>query len=223
MKEHLEQLRTLFTENKNQERALAMSKYMKGLFPFIGIPAPKRREFFRTWFATLPKNLNREQIWELIFLMWNEGEREFHYSTIDFLNKINKTHIHPNDFPFIEKLVTTNSWWDSVDSIAPHYLAKLAQQYPHETSQAIEKWRNSSNIWLNRSCLLYQLKFRKNTDFELLKSLIIQYQPSKEFFIRKAIGWTLREYSKYEPERVRGFLTEVQLSGLSQREASKYL
>ena len=87
----------------------------------------------------------------------------------------------------------------------------------------IEKWRKSDNIWLNRSCLLYQLKFKNETNFELLASLIEQFQEKKEFFIQKAIGWSLREYSKTNPIAVKAFIEKINLQGLAKREGSKYL
>ena len=87
----------------------------------------------------------------------------------------------------------------------------------------ISNWRNSDNIWLNRTCLIFQLKYKNEVDFELLKSLIVQYQPNKEFFIQKAIGWSLRQYSKFNPEAISTFINDIQLEGLAKREASKYL
>ena len=87
----------------------------------------------------------------------------------------------------------------------------------------IEEWRHEDNLWLNRSCLIFQLKYKDATDFELLKDLIRQYQGNSEFFIQKAIGWSLRQYSKFNPDAVRAFVDEIGLEGLAKREASKYI
>lgn len=150
-------------------------------------------------------------------------QREFHYSAIDFLNGFKAAEIQIEDGAFLEMLLITNSWWDSVDSIASNILGAYVKKFPAEGFKLMEHWSNSGNIWLMRSTLIFQLKFGNQTDFEFLKERIIQFQNHKEFFIQKAIGWSLRQYSKFNKEKVRQFMTEVELSNLARREASKYL
>lgn len=215
-------LETSFRKHSNIENGLAMSKYMKGRFPFFGIKASERKVIQKAWIAQLPKEIPIEKRWELIEKLWCKDEREFHYTAIDWMNSWNKKIISESDGKHLKWLISNNSWWDSVDSIAANYLGKYCQNFPDEATSLINEWRQSDNIWLKRSCLIFQLKYGENVDFELLKNLIRQFQTDKEFFIQKAIGWSLRQYSKYNPTAVRNFVNEVNLQGLAKREASKY-
>lgn len=200
-----------------------MSNYMKGHFPFLGIKSPQRVLLMKEWFKTIPTDLSADEKWLLIKELWNKKEREFQYVAIDYLNGWKKDLIRINDISEVKFLITNKSWWDSVDAIASNFLGKYFLKYPEQVNSVIEEWRHSDNMWIQRSCLLFQLKYRDRTDFKLLKDLIRQYQPIKEFFIQKAIGWTLRQFSKTAPEAVRLFIDEIQLKGLAAKEASKYL
>ena len=97
------------------------------------------------------------------------------------------------------------------------------QKFPGKKEEVITRWRKSDNLWLNRTSLIFQLKYKDDVDFNLLKDLIKQFQPNKEFFIQKAIGWSLRQYSKFNPDAVKDFIEEINLQGLALREAKKYL
>lgn len=218
----VQELAVLYKAAADSKKSLAMSKYMKGLFTFYGIPSPKRKDIQKEWYNSINKNGNVE-IRTLILELWNQNEREFHYAAIDLLIRQPKKFILASDNELMEHLITTHSWWDSVDLVTAHYVGNYCSQFPIEGAKLIEKWRKSDNIWLNRSCLLYQLKYKKETDFEMLRSLIEQYQKKKEFFIQKAIGWSLREYSKTNPTAVKAFIEKVNLQGLAKREGSKYL
>lgn len=212
-----------FSLNKNSENGLAMSKYMKGRFPFYGIKSTNRKFLQKQWFDTIPKDISDEQRRILIKELWNKQEREMHYVAIDWMNSWNKKLILEEDKDLLKWLITNQSWWDSVDSIASNYLGKYMSKYPESAVNLIEEWRRDKNMWLNRSCLIFQLKYGKSTDFVLLKDMIRQYLPVKEFFIQKAIGWSLRQYSKTNPQAVREFVDEVQLKGIALKEASKYI
>ncbi|MEY3236718.1 MAG: hypothetical protein RI883_819 [Bacteroidota bacterium] len=216
-------LESEFKKHSNYEYGLSMSKYMKGRFPFYGINAPLRKQIQRQWMIELPNDLDNESRWKIVEELWGREEREYHHVAYDYLNSWNKKFILESDDQKLKWLISNNSWWDTVDSIASNYLGKYCKLYQNEADVLIEEWRNSDNMWLNRSCLIFQLKYGNDIDFELLKSLIIQYQPVKEFFIQKAIGWSLRQYSKFNPEAVRNFVDEINLQGLAKREASKYL
>ena len=128
-----------------------------------------------------------------------------------------------NDYKKLEELITHHSWWDTVDSIASNAVGEYFKAYPEMIPEVIERWRNSDNMWLNRTCLIFQLKYRDQLDFELLKSLIQQYLPVKEFFIQKAIGWSLRQHSKHDPAAVKAFADSLELSTVAKREAYKYI
>ncbi|MCR9174050.1 MAG: DNA alkylation repair protein [bacterium] len=198
-----------------------MSAYMKGKFVYYGIPAPMRNSIQKEWFSEV-KDAKVDR-WELIDALWDGEQREFQYVAIDLLKRTPKRLIVREDLPAIEHLITTKSWWDTVDLIASNYVGAYFQKFPDTLPATIEAWRHEPNLWLNRTCLIFQLKYKEDTDFELMKSLIIQYQGNSEFFIQKAIGWALRQYSKTAPEEVREFVEEIRLEGLARREAVKYL
>lgn len=198
-----------------------MSAYMKGKFVFLGIASPARNAIQKEWYAEL-KSADFDR-WELIDALWDKEQREFQYVAIDLLKRTPKKDIALKDISAIEHLLTTKSWWDSVDLIASNYLGSYLQKFPDSKNAVIEDWRYSENMWLNRSCLIFQLKYKDKTDFGLLKDLIRQYQGNPEFFIQKAIGWSLRQYSKFDPDSVREFVTKIELEGLAKREAVKYL
>lgn len=205
------------------ENGPIMSKYMKGHFPFFGVSAEPRRAIFHRVKKQLNSELNAKEKRLFIQSLIQQNERELHYIAIDFLNSLRKDEIQESDRELLHQLITTNSWWDSVDAIASNYLGKYIQKFPIQGAELIEEWRHSDNMWLRRSCLIYQLKYGNNTDFTLLMDLIHQFKHEKEFFIQKAIGWSLRQYSKFQPEAVRDFLHDSDLRGLARKEAEKYL
>lgn len=116
-------------------------------------------------------------------------------------------------------MITHQSWWDTVDFIATKLLGAYFKTYPEEKEKYVNKWLKSNNIWLQRSALLFQLKYKTDLDTVLLSCTITSLLGSKEFFINKAIGWVLREYSKSNPEWVIDFVNENHLTALSKREA----
>jgi 3-methyladenine DNA glycosylase AlkD len=221
--EWIEELAVELKSSGSQRRAIAQAAYMKNHFVFCGVESAVRKENAKRWIQkyslkSLPINEKRALIWALFQM----EQREFHYTAIDFLNGFKVDEVQIEDGAFIEKLLTTNSWWDSVDGIASNFLGAYVKKFP-EGFQLMEEWSYSENIWLMRSTLIFQLKYGKQTDFEFLKERILQFQNHKEFFIQKAIGWSLRQYSKFNKEEVRRFISVNQLSNLARREASKYL
>lgn len=219
----VESLESSFRLSASEANSIGMSKYMKDHFSFFGIKAEKRKEIQRSWVKQIPKESPSEFRWELLKELFNKEEREFQYVAIDWLNTWDKKEISASDSQGIKWLITNKSWWDSVDAIASNFLGKYCQLFPDAGIELIEEWRLSDNLWLQRSCLIFQLKYKEKVNFTLLKSLIVQFQMDKEFFIQKAIGWSLRQYSKSEPEAVRKFVEEIQLKGLAKREAIKYI
>lgn len=221
----MEELATVLTNRFNALSDPAYGEkwtaYMRGKFVFHGIPAPKRKEIQKEWFATL--NLSHADRWELVDILWDMEQREYQYVAMDLLKRTSKKDIAIDDLAPIEHLITTKSWWDTVDIIASNFLGNYFKKFPEQIPEVIEAWCHSDNIWLNRSCLIFQLKYKNATDFELLKDVIRQHQNHSDFFIQKAIGWSLRQYSKFEPEAVQNFIREIGLEGLAKREASKYL
>ena len=205
--------------NKNEENAYYMSKYMKNKFPFLGLKKPQRISLSKEFIDH--KKKDKEVDWDFIFKCYDMPEREFQYLAIDYMDKV-KNLFKPNDMEKIEKLITTKSWWDTVDYIN-RIVGYIAMKYPRVKESTIQKWIYSDNIWLKRVSILFQLKYKDKTDTEFLEKAILFNSQTDEFFINKAIGWALREYSKTNKEWVRNFIESNDLHKLSIKEGSKYL
>jgi 3-methyladenine DNA glycosylase AlkD len=218
----IKSLETAFQEKCNAENAFAMAKYMRNHFSFFGIKTEDRRPIFKaTWkenHQEIAEN-PREIAWEL----FTKQQRELHYCAIEILTKELKGKYKKDDIHLIEKLIITNSWWDSVDTIAKNILGEYLLEHPLQIENVIERFSNSKNMWLNRSAILFQLGYKQKTNFDLLKSECEKHKNSNEFFIQKAIGWALREYAKTNPEAVKKFVVNNNLKPLSKKEALKNL
>lgn len=200
-------------------RAIQMKKYMKDKFEFYGIPAPHLHAVALPFLQknNLPK---ANEVPELVFEFWKTPQRELQYFAIELLKKYLKQ-IPIEWIELLEGLIIQKSWWDTVDALAAWQVGYYFSKYPEKIQPYTNKWMSSENIWLQRTCLIFQLKYKEKTDFELLKSLIIQLTDSKEFFIQKAIGWALREYSKLFPKKVMDFASNQPMPKLSYREATR--
>jgi 3-methyladenine DNA glycosylase AlkD len=130
---------------------------------------------------------------------------------------------NPEDIKIIEYMITTKSWWDTVDMVAASLAGKYFIQYPDSIRKVTGEWIKSDNIWLKRSALLFQLKYKAKTDFNLMCEYIRKEASHKDFFIRKAIGWVLREYSKTNSDSVKYFISNTVLSPLSKKEGLKII
>lgn len=214
-------LTKLFEKNRNEAKAGPMESYMKGHFPYLGIKSPLRKELEKQFFketGILKEPFNRHFVTEL----WDKPEREYQYTALTYIEKsLNK--LVKNDLAFMERLITTKSWWDSVDAIAPKAVGKIAEKFPEVIDETLNGWAIHENMWLRRAAILFQLKYKAKTYEELLYHYIRQNAVSKEFFIQKAIGWALREYSKSNPVSVKEFIEGNSLAPLSVREGSKYV
>lgn len=210
----------VFKDNKDENNAIAMKRYMKDNFEFLGIKKPTRSKLQKEYI----KNISKENIIdkELVNKLWQE-EREFQYLALDYLIK-NKKKLVKEDITLLEKLIITKSWWDSVDLLASNLVGEICKKYPELIEQYILRWSSDKNLWLRRTAILYQLKYKDDTNTELLEQIIKNnLNNEKEFFIDKAIGWALREYSKTNSQWVREFIENNKLSNLSKREGSKYI
>nr|WP_255428671.1 DNA alkylation repair protein [Sporosarcina sp. resist] len=197
-----------------------MTAYLKNHFPFLGIKSPRRKELLKEHFAeyALPEP---ERLFEEVWTLYELPKREYQYAAIALIEKMKK-HLTTDDFPALLQLIETKSWWDSVDSIAPHFVGHIVKLDRNYGEKIMLEWSLSDNMWTNRSAILHQLKFKQQTDTELLFHIIKQHSDSKEFFIQKAIGWALREYAKTEPDLVKVFVEDHPLKPLSKREALKH-
>lgn len=209
----------LFYKNRNEDLAVPMAKYMKNKFPFLGIKTPERKELTRAFINERKKDTVID--WDFIYKCFDLLEREFQYLAISYMNRVKKL-FTLEDMGKIEGLITSKSWWDSVDSIAP-IVGDICLSHPSVKDEVVDKWIFSDNIWLKRVSILFQLKYKDKTDREFLTKAIVNNADTPEFFINKAIGWALREYSKTDKAWVRDFISRVELSKLSIKEGSKYI
>lgn len=209
-----------FYDNADMIKAPQMSAYMKNKFPFLGIQKPKRQQLSKEFIKEAKRGKTID--WDMVNRLWDLPEREFQYLAVDYLIAL-KDYIKPEDIEIIEKLITTKSWWDTVDAIASIIVGQMCKNHPELIESHILNWAESNNIWLARTAILFQLKYKENTDVSLLSRIIKKNSEQKEFFITKAIGWVLREYSKINKEWVREFIKNNALQPLSIREGSKYI
>ena len=214
------QLIQSFYEHGDLQQATRMSAYMKDKFTFLGIHKPKRAELQKQ-FLQQARKLKKVN-WDFVNVLWDLPEREFQYLALDYLLAL-KNNLVKSDIEEIERLIIRKSWWDSVDCLATNITGTLCAKYPDLTQSHILSWAGSDNIWLARVGVLFQLKYGEATDTKLLQGIINKNSDYKEFFIAKAIGWALREYSKTDAEWVKSFLASNSLQPLSVREASKYI
>ncbi len=213
-------LETAFKEKSNPENALAMAKYMRNHFAFFGIKTDDRRQIFKTLCKENHLEIS-ENPRAIALSLYSKPERELHYCAIEILIKKLKGNYKKEDIQLIENFIITNAWWDSVDTIAKYILGEYLLEFPLETENVIERFSNSDNMWLNRSAILFQLGYKQKTNFEILKSECEKHKYSNEFFIQKAIGWALREYSKTNPLAVKNYVNNTNLKPLSTKEALK--
>lgn len=216
----IQELEKELLAHRNAENATKMEAYMKNNFTFLGIKTENRRAILKhIWkkHQTELKSDFRSICWSL----FNKKEREFHYCGMEILIQEIKKQYKNEDDLLIEKWLTTHSWWDSVDLLAKYLLGNYLLKFPEQTLEVIERFSNSENMWLNRSAILFQLGYKKNTDFELLQSECENHKNSKEFFIQKAIGWALRDYGRFNPNAVINYVESTNLKPLSKKEALK--
>ena len=203
----------------NSEKAQQMTKYMRNQFPFFGIPAPERKKIFQAYMKTI----NSKAVdWDFVEDAWEKEQREWQYIAVDYLIKLKKQ-LTITDIPRLKKLITTKSWWDTVDGL-DELLGYLALQNP-EVEKLLLEWSQDENIWVRRVAINHQLLRKNQTNTLLLEQILRNNLNDTEFFINKAIGWSLRDYSKTNPEWVRKFIKthKEQMAPLSIREASKYI
>jgi len=213
-------LKKLYEQNANPAQAVPMKKYMRDQFEYLGIKSPQiaalNKEFINEHglppIAQLDK-ISRE--------LWSLPQREFQYAAMSLMGRLEKK-VEPEFITTIEYLLVTKSWWDTVDALASHAVGTQFKRFSDVREKYLKKWRKSDNFWLRRTTLLFQLDYKKETDFDLLCELIKENLGSDEFFINKAIGWALRQYAHTNPVPVKKFVKATkELHPLSRREALK--
>ncbi|EEJ0014907.1 DNA alkylation repair protein [Listeria innocua] len=212
-------IQTLFRVNRSVADSRPMEAYMKNQFPFLGIRATERKKLVADF---LRENGMPDDLLELVVELFAEEERELQYAAIDLLSRYGKKQAS-EAIEIYEQLVTTKSWWDTVDGLAGTVVSNHFKLYPDLIPIYNEAWINGDNIWLARTAILFQLKYKEETNAELLFANCEKWLGSKEFFIQKAIGWALRQYAKVDSEAVRVFVNSHTLAPLSRREALKHI
>jgi 3-methyladenine DNA glycosylase AlkD len=214
-------LKGLFEQNADPAQAGPMAAYMRNQFAYLGIKIPQSVALQKQYYAEhgLPALADLDII---LYNLWALPQREFQYIAVGLLGKFEKK-LPPEQIETLEYLIVTKSWWDTVDSIAAGTVATHFQCHPDVRAKTLARWRISENFWLRRTCILFQLNYKKETNFPLLCDIIRENLGSKEFFINKAIGWALRQYSRSDAQAVRDFVAQTPLHPLSAREALKWL
>ena len=209
-----------FEENKNEKQAISMKKYMRNLFDFYGIQTPKRKALYKDFLKEEKKAKTID--WNFLDECYNDPHREFQYLVYDYLLALND-YLTYDDIQKIKKYAKTKQWWDTID-----FLDKVIGNIGLKDKKVDElmlKWSKDEDFWLRRLAIDHQLGRKEKTNTDLLKQIIINNLGSNEFFINKAIGWSLRDYSKTNPKWVKDFIQKHkdQMNKLSIKEASKYI
>lgn len=217
--DYLNKIKKALKAEASPEDAIQQKRYMRDKFEFFGIKANPRRKATRDFMkkAARPEYGNLENI---VKRLWKLPEREFQY----FGQELVERYIDDFDREIIgllEYMIINKSWWDTVDMIAKKLVGSYFLKFPDMRTNYLVKWIGSDNIWLQRTAILFQLSYKDNTNTELLFKIINQLHDIDEFFIQKAIGWALREYSKIDAVIIEKFVEKTELSALAKREALK--
>lgn len=207
----------IYAAHADPVRASGMEAYMRGRFRFFGIPTPERRrlsrEALRQRFGTL------EELDRTLRELWARDERELQYFAVELAER-NAKLWEPRFLQTLRWMILTRSWWDTVDVLASHHVGGLVRRHP-ELLPEMDAWIGSGELWLQRAALLHQLGYKERTDAERLFRDCARLAGERDFFLRKAVGWALRQYSYVDPHAVREFVGSHDLSPLSRTEALK--
>ena len=214
------EIKQRFESREDKENAASMSKYMRNMFDFYGLPAPRRKEVYHDVIRSDKKE--KAVDWGFLDKCYDDKHREFQYLVYDYLLAL-KEYVSFDDIPKIKYYITTKSWWDTIDFLCK-VIGDVGTRDPRVKDLMID-WSKNENIWLKRTAIEHQLGLKDKTDTKLLEMIIVNNFGSNEFFVNKAIGWALRDYSKTDQGFVKSFMDRHrgEMDGLSIKEASKYL
>jgi 3-methyladenine DNA glycosylase AlkD len=223
-KQFVQGVQRAFTPLADASRAAQMKAYLLDQFEFLGLPAPVRRQAVKDM-----GNLQWQSAGDVLTaaeLLWQMSPREYRYTAGDLLRK-HSSGLSVNDLPTLQNLLLRDPWWETVDGLSAviaEVVHAAVQQQPH-AAVVMDVWLKHANHWVRRSAMLHQLGWRLDTDTSRLFGYAQQLANEKEFFIRKAIGWALRDYARWNPQAVTDFLAQnrAHFSGLTVREAAKHL
>ncbi|MBT2388190.1 DNA alkylation repair protein [Streptomyces sp. ISL-1] len=218
----MERLTAVYPTGADATRAVGAAAYMKGVAPFLGLCTPDRRALSRTVVEGTPRP-DEADCTAIAVRCWELPEREYHYFAVDYLRR-HVGRCSSGFLPVVRRLIITVPWWDTVDALASHVVGPLVSADPKLKSD-MDAWIDDDNLWVARTALLHQLRYKDATDADRLFSYCLRRADHPDFFIRKAIGWCLREYAKTDPQAVRDFVDGARdrLAPLSVREATKHL
>jgi 3-methyladenine DNA glycosylase AlkD len=217
----MDRLLATYTAAADPAVAGPMRAYMRNAFPFLGLRSQQRRDLSRRVLTGLPRPTEAD-LRAIALACWELPEREYQYFAVDWL-VAHPSACGPGFLSTAEILITTKSWWDTVDALASNVVGTIVARHPAAVA-TMDRWLTDENLWLIRTALLHQLRYKRDTDQERLFRYCAARADHPDFFIRKAIGWALREYAKTEPQAVHGFVASTPtLAPLSVREAVKNL
>lgn len=214
------ELKEQFEANRDDENAVKMASYMRNKFLFYGLPTAKRKAIYKDF---LRSEKGKKAIdWDLLDRCYADEHREFHYFVLDYLSAMQKF-LKFDDVTHIENYVRTNQWWDTIDGL-DKIVGNIAFTDGRINDLMLD-WSKDEDFWVRRIAIDHQISRKDKTDTVLLEKILVDNFGSSEFFINKAIGWSLRDYSKSNPDWVRSFVEthKEKMDKLSIREATKYL
>jgi 3-methyladenine DNA glycosylase AlkD len=225
--ELLDAISAALRSGADAERAVGQQRYMKSSMPFLGLTSPQRHQLLRPLLADPALRIDSRSAWESsIRALWDGAEfREDRYAALALLrHRTYRAWRDPDLMRLVEHIIVTGAWWDYVDEVG-NVVGEVLLLDPEGEGLRMRAWSERSDLWLRRSAIISQLRHGDNTDARLLSDVIEPNLEDREFFIRKAIGWALRQYARTDPQWVRAFVERHQerLSGLSRREALKHL
>ena len=218
-----ERVSELLAEAGDPKKAADMAAYMKTEMPFYGVQAAERDGIVREVKPDIDLE-SRDDYEALVLAHWERPHREEKYIAVRLARRWSR-YIGPASMPLYERMIREGAWWDFVDEIAEHLVGRVLERAPEQTWPILDAWIEDEDMWIRRAAVLAQKRRKDDTEPNKLFDYCLKLAHEDEFFIRKAVGWALREYSYVDPEAVRTFLVEHhdELSGLTIREASKKL
>ena len=215
-----DEIKHLFEQNRNEDNAIKMSKYMRDQFKFYGIPTPTRKSLYKD---LLKEEKYKKTIdWNFLDKCYEDDYREFQYLALDYIENMQKF-LNYDDVPKLYKYIKSKQWWDTIDRF-DRIVGNIAFK-DDRINDLMLKWSKDEDFWLRRIAIDHQLGRKDKTNTKLLEQILINNFGSDEFFINKAIGWSLRDYSKTNPNWVKDFLSkyENKMDKVSLKEAYKYI
>lgn len=218
MHPYISPIAKVFRQHADPENAAGAKAYMRNQFEYLGLKAALRQNLSKTYMKSRLPGYNDLGI--IVKELWALHEREYQYFAIDLVAAMKK-HWTKDIITLIEFMLINKSWWDTVDHATSDLTGPYFILFPEQVNKITGSWNRSDNFWLQRSSIMFQKQYKKDTDTILLSKYILAQSNSPEFFVQKAIGWALREYSKTDPEWVSAFVRKNKLAPLSEREALK--